>query len=268
MGPDPALTGPTKGSLHIHREPMGWTLDRLVAEHRARGYSFIGVTEHPKDVDEEAYLQDLADAQQLSRGGFLCVMGLEGPTADGPHLLGLGARQFVPLQDLTVHDAALALRAAGAVVVLAHPRPAEVASLDPGAAGRFDGIEVWNGLRAGWAPDARVLSVLAKVPSLRGLPHWGGSDAHRPSQLFKVDTLVGRQDASDPARLLEALRAGRFHLRRGALAHRTGGASAAVRTMSVLSRTHTAVLRGGYRWVKRRGVRVPDRLKGRLERTQ
>lgn len=175
---------------------------------------FLAVTEHPDAHSTDVFDGAARAVEQAGEAGFVVLPGVEGATRDGLHVMGIGVRRMVPLPAMGVGDAIRAVRGEGGVAVLAHPTPAQIHAL--ARTGLLpDGIEVWNALRGGWAPDPRLMRTLDRLgPPWSGLPRFGGPDAHRPAHLFKVTTVLEVASVSR-SEVLEALREGRFHVRRG-----------------------------------------------------
>jgi predicted metal-dependent phosphoesterase TrpH len=132
-----------KGSLHIHSSASDGDLtpDEVIGWYRKRGYHFLALTDH--GVWSEG--RSVSD-------GFLTISGVEldgiDPQAGLFHLVGLGARRpsdpgagaFTSMQEVVRN-----LRAAGGLVIMAHPYWSGQMSRDLLELKGCIGLEIYNG---------------------------------------------------------------------------------------------------------------------------
>ncbi|MEV6602180.1 CehA/McbA family metallohydrolase [Actinoplanes sp. NPDC051346] len=205
-----------RGDMHVHTvhsDGQG-TQEQTAAEARARGLDFFVSTEHNTRSANQTWGRYAGD-------DLLIIAGEEVTTRHGHWVaLGLPADRWVDWRygpdDGLFAGYAESVRAAGGLVVPAHP-----SSPGPGSTWEFghehiDGLEVWNGP---WTIDD-VNSVRIWDRFLRGgrrLAAFGNSDAHSPAALGHPQTVVYAPELSRSA-ILAALRAGRSYLAESASA--------------------------------------------------
>ncbi|MFJ1732334.1 CehA/McbA family metallohydrolase [Streptomyces sp. NPDC088254] len=206
-----------RGDCHLH----SWHSDgrrtpgEIAALARAAGLDFVNTSEHNTHAGHGAWA-DAADDD------LLVLLGEEVTTRNG-HALAVGTDPgtFVDWRHRARDDCfgrfARQIRAAGGLVVPAHPHAPCV-----GCGWRFgydeaDAVEVWNGpytpddatTLADW--DARLASG-ARGGRREWLPAMGGSDAHRaPDAVGLPQTVVLADDLTRRA-VLAGLRAGRSYV--------------------------------------------------------
>ena len=205
-----------KGQLHVHSTASDGQLtpDEVVDWYRERGYHFLALADHGV----------LSEARQVG-DDFITLSGIEvdgvDPQSGMYHLVGLGlagppgvgSRETIPAQ-----EAINRLRAAGGLVVMAHPYWSGQMSKDLLGLHGCLGLEVYNG--GCEADNAKGFStvhwddLLAAGCRLWGLAvddaHWrdGGHDAGLGWVWVKAAALT-------QAAILDALRNGRFYASTG-----------------------------------------------------
>jgi hypothetical protein len=213
--PPPSVSGARwyRGDLHLHtvhsdgqRDP-----DEMAAAARASGLDFIVSTEHNTNSANRAWLTHRT-------GGLLVIPGEEVTTRHG-HWLAVGLSpgawidwRYGPSDGVFPRFAA-EVRAAGGLVVAAHPSVPV-----PGSAWEFgfdhvDALEVWNGR---WNLDdelsLRIWQRLLRQG--RRVVAVGGSDSHgQHQQVGSPQTVVHADGLSAPA-IVGGLRCGRSYLAR------------------------------------------------------
>lgn len=205
------------GALHIHSSyshDAEWPLSRCKAVFKKEGYHFLAMTEHAEGLDPERAAAWLDACDRLSDPDCLMIPGFEFSVGRNIHLLGFGVRRL--LRGGSIESLIDQIHEAGGVAVWAHPVPAALNLIYP-AAEALDGMEIWNSRyhRGGGLPF-RLLRALEKLRQTRPSFHgFAGIDFHKGNQDRRLSVAV-ESPRTAPA-LLEALRAGRFAIRRGAL---------------------------------------------------
>jgi len=200
-----------RGDLHLHTVHSDGSHETgdLVDSAQAARLDFIVSTEHNTSAANREWVTRRAD-------GLLVVSGEEVTTRHG-HWLAVGLPpggwvdwRYAPGDDVFPRFAAQ-VRAAGGMVVAAHP-----AVPMPGSAWEFgyrhvDAVEVWNG---GWNVDDEVSLRIWHRLLRRGrlVAAVGGSDSHGPHQRVGLpQTVVYAAELSTSA-LVGALRRGRSYI--------------------------------------------------------
>ncbi|MFI7276029.1 CehA/McbA family metallohydrolase [Streptomyces sp. NPDC049879] len=203
-----------RGDCHLHTVYSDGrrTPAEVAAAARAAGLDFLTTTEHNSPSGHGAW-------DGLWGDDLLILCGIEVTTRNG-HCLALGVEPGTFLdfrhraRDTSWAATARDIRAAGGIVVPAHPHAACV-----GCSWRFgyadaDAVEVWNGP---WTPDdeaalATWSGLLHARDDGRWLPAMGNSDSHREPQVIGLpQTVVLADELSRPA-ILAGLAAGRSYL--------------------------------------------------------
>jgi hypothetical protein len=172
-GGDAPRRGWFRGDLHVHTARSHDTTEpvaSVIAKARARGLDFIALTDHDVLPPE-----DDAEARAAAAGKIEVIGGVEWTSFS--HAAFLGARALPPRfrdapgagLEARVEGALEAARAAGAVIVLAHPAEARFPwLLDVRGA---DAVEVWNGFWAVSNAGLRALgpAALERAAALAGV---------------------------------------------------------------------------------------------------
>lgn len=211
------------GDLHLHSTHSDgrWTVEEMAEASRGRPVDFLFLTDHNTVTG--------IDALRRAVGGRIAVHPGQELTTFRGHALALGPDRWLDwragLDGRTIDDVARDVRAAGGVMVIAHPDapPDPIctgcqwthADFDPALA---DAVEVWGGLWDG--PEERNQGCLDLWRKWLNLGHrlaaTGATDAHRHEdwQGAVPLTYVSARDLSLDA-ILEALRAGRTYVSSG-----------------------------------------------------
>ncbi|MFS4094256.1 CehA/McbA family metallohydrolase [Streptomyces sp. AF1A] len=209
-----------RGDCHLH----SWHSDgrrtpgEIAALARAAGLDFLNSSEH-NTSSSHAHWADAAGED------LLVMLGEEVTTRNG-HVLALGTEPgtFVDwryrARDGRWGRFAREIRAAGGLVVPAHPHATCLGCAWKFGFAEADAVEVWNGpytpddevTLAAW--DARLVASVRQ--GRHGGPGWlpamGGSDAHRaPDAVGLPQTVVLAEDLTREA-IQEGLRAGRSYV--------------------------------------------------------
>jgi len=258
-----------RGFIHVHSDVQGGQLSvpKLVELHKQRGYNFLCVTDHLQKLTAKRYRELVALCESLSEEGFICLYGLEGACRSGSHLLAIAPNEFVPLDRLDLKTGVKSIQEAGGLAILAHPTLEEMDLIRDVP---LNGIEVWNGMRDGWGPNCRLIK---KIEAMRiaGQPAfgYGGPDAHRASQLFKVETVLNAIERSAEA-VLEDLRAGRFFLRRGPVTIQAASLRPTIihYALHLSAQGYWSALRYGKRVINKLGIQVPQATLRAFDKTR
>jgi hypothetical protein len=206
-----------KGSLHIHSTASDGRLtpEEVITWYRGHGYHFLALTDH-----------DVLGRSGATDSSFLALRGIEiqgiDPTSGLYHLVGLGTERIPDLtggrDGLPLQEAIHRLRAAGGLVVLAHPYWSGQMSKDLLSLEGCTALEIYNG--GCEVLDCKGLStvhwddLLAAGKRLWGLAvddaHWrpGPLDAGLGWVWVKAATLT-------QAAILHALEQGHFYATSG-----------------------------------------------------
>ncbi|MPY51144.1 CehA/McbA family metallohydrolase [Streptomyces acidicola] len=207
-----------RGDCHLH----SWFSDgrrtpaEIAALARAAGLDFINTSEH-NTHSAHAHWADQAGED------LLIMLGEEVTTRNG-HVVALGTDPgtFIDwryrARDNRFGKYARKIRAAGGLVVPAHPHATCIGCNWKFGFGEADVIEVWNGA---YTPDDEVAladwdgMLVASVRSDNGrswIPAMGSSDAHRdPDPVGRPQTVVLADDLTREA-IQEGLKAGRSYV--------------------------------------------------------
>lgn len=135
----------------------------------------------------------------------LVIPGIEVSTVHGDIVI-LGASE-VPPEPWTVENVLDYTREIGCLAIAAHPyRQFGLGELTRNY--KFDAVEVLNG---GSSPQANAMAL--RLARSMGLPGVAGSDAHTPSDLWKVYTEI--QASMDLEEILRAIRNGKVKVSGG-----------------------------------------------------
>lgn len=187
---------------HLHTDASydaEMTPEELLQTARGVGLDGVVVTDHDT-VDGARVVADLAPEYDL-----VAIVGCEVSTADG-HLLALGV-DSAPEPGHSLGVTASVIRDDGGVAVVPHPFQRSRHGVRRSVISDVDGIEVYNALT--------VLNVrnqqAATFAERHQYPAYGGSDAHRPTNIGRAVTEVQipAQASLTPRTILESMRSGR-----------------------------------------------------------
>lgn len=201
-----------KGQLHIHSTASDGELapERVFDWYRARGYHFVALTDHEVPSEPQALADDFITLAGIEVGGIDPAAGLY-------HLVGLGMDGLAELGSAMGHTMQAKidrLRAAGALVSIAHPYWSGQMSKDLLPMEGCFGLEIYNG--GCEVDDAKGFStvhwddLLAAGGRIWGLAvddaHWrkGDHDAGLGWVWVRAATLT-------QAAILDALQCGHFY---------------------------------------------------------
>lgn len=174
------------------------TVDAVVTAAADAGLDGLVVTDHDRIGRSRLAAARAADF------GLVGLPGVEVSTADG-HLLAIGVSSR-PAPDRPLAETVRTVRADGGVAVIPHPFQLSRHGVSASAIADCDGIEVFNAHSMTGVRNRQA----EQFAETHGYPHFGGSDAHRPSLVGRgvthVATGVSRPTAED---VVTAMRAGR-----------------------------------------------------------
>ncbi|MEV6590270.1 CehA/McbA family metallohydrolase [Streptomyces acidicola] len=206
-----------RGDCHLH----SWFSDgrrtpaEIAALARAAGLDFINTSEHNTHSAHAHWADQAGD-------DLLIMLGEEVTTRNG-HVVALGTDPgtFIDwryrARDNRFGKYARKIRAAGGLVVPAHPHATCIGCNWKFGFGEADVIEVWNGA---YTPDDEValadwdgmLVASVRSDSRAWIPAMGSSDAHRdPDPVGRPQTVVLADDLTREA-IQEGLKAGRSYV--------------------------------------------------------
>ncbi|HKX18628.1 MAG TPA: CehA/McbA family metallohydrolase [bacterium] len=212
-----------RGVWHCHTTESDGarSVEDVVAWYAARGYDFLAITDHNRVTTA---------ARSAAAGGLVLVPGVEidaGRTGVGTafHILGIGLREMIDLPRETTARYALPaqtivdrLRAAGAVVFVAHPYWTGLVADDLMPLRDVAGIEVYNAnvdedIRKGYS-SVHWDDCLARRRPLLGAAnddaHWKFADHGKGWTMLRAETLT-------PASVTEALSSGSYYASTGVM---------------------------------------------------
>lgn len=212
-----------RGELHLHsRHSDGlWTPAEIAAAARPRGLDFMVLSDHNTTSSYDEF-RSLVDPRTL------VIPGAELTTYHG-HCLALGVEDWMDwrtgLGGRSINDVARAVRAAGGLLVIAHPdaMPDDVCTgcrwthddFDPALA---HGVEIWGGLWDG--PEEENEGCVSLWHRWLGLGHrltaTAATDAHKPKDWEgAVPLTYVLADELSRAAILDGLREGRTYVSSG-----------------------------------------------------
>lgn len=210
-----ALPGWLRGDLHCHSEHSDGdaSLPDILATARALGLDFLAVTDH-NTISHHSALST------RDPGGPILIPGVEVTTYYGhANVWGLPG-QFVEFRCRTAEEMTAALTdavALGGLASINHPRP-HGPPWEFGALAPFSCVEIWDGPWP-WFNPAALAYADAILRTGRRIVFVGGSDMHhyhppRIPRLARPTTWVYAPGATQPAAVLDAVRAGHLFLSR------------------------------------------------------
>ena len=201
----PALI-PVCTACHVHSDwsyDGKWSLEKIAAVFSRKGYRVVMMTEHDQKFDERRRLEHREACRKASTNAILLLPGIEysDPT-NTVHLLVWGDVPFVGT-GVKSEKVLAAARAAGGVVVFAHPSRKEAWKLfNSDWADEILGIELWNRKTDGWAPSKDAWKLLQTT----GVLPFVGLDFHDARQLFPFTTKLHVESPISEEAIIGALK--------------------------------------------------------------
>lgn len=205
-------------AFHVHSD---WSydgtlpLEEIARRFAQRRYDAVLLCEHCRTFDESRW-QEYQDACAAVVDGALLIPGIEYSDPDNTvHLPTWGLSNFAGAE-VASEGVLDAVRAAGALCVLAHPaRKNAWKRLQPAWLDALSGYEYWNRKTDGFAPS-RAAHVFAETRLHRFIALDYHSDRQRAPFVLNVDinSLASDMPRNDRSKgVLEALKSGNFHSR-------------------------------------------------------
>lgn len=196
-------------AAHVHSDwsdDGSWSLESLAEGFARRGYRAVLLAEHDRGWDDERWARFRDACASASTGRCVLVPGIEYGDADNVvHVAVWGDVPFLGAGRPTL-EILEAVRAEGAVSVLAHPARRDAASrFDEEWAPLLTGVEVWNRKYDGLAPSRVALQIARRHSGLRW---FAGHDFHTRRQFFPF--ALGVEGDATRDGIEEALTSGRY----------------------------------------------------------
>lgn len=200
-----------KGIIHVHSNYSydgQHSLEEIARHGMARGYGFVGMSEHSDTLTEEKMAQHVKDCEKATASGCLLIPGIEFTCENNLHLVGLGVQHYTDAKD--PEKVSEFIRRQDGIAVFAHPRrynyhiPANLTDV-------LHGIEVWNaGYDGRFVPNDLSLSLLKVLRRRnRELLAFGSQDLHHITDHSHVELVVSCVRLGQDE-ILGALREGHF----------------------------------------------------------
>ena len=199
------------GVVHVHSHfshDCRDSLERLREFALERGISFIGLTDHAEDLEDDDFDLLTGACRTLSDERVELIPGLEFrfPGYSGLHLLALGLRRWITPG--TPADFMRQTLGVAEFTIVAHPVLPDYRVPEEVRAG-IDAIEVWNAsYNTRYLPDPRAIRLLHEMrrtrPEVVGI---AGLDQHDASNDRGTRVILEPGTMGEP---LAALKAGRF----------------------------------------------------------
>lgn len=208
-----------KGALHIHSDISPDSVlsrQRLKDIFKAAGYSFLLITEHAEDMNNEKYDILKREYQDLSDSKFLMIPGIEIKWKDKVHFLAYGAKNYMANEsDATIDDTIRKIRIVTKCEFLAwahfnHPWPVPRELVRHAAL--VDGIEIFNiSYHGSVFPSYEGLRLINSMKKDGiNVVALGGLDLHNPDRYKYLSCIIKEQDGLDRSVIFRHLKNGTF----------------------------------------------------------
>jgi len=212
------------GIHHIHTDYSydGESSLREVASlAKKRGYSFLLLTEHNDDFDDEKMERLVAECEQLSTDELVVIPGLEVNCDFGRHLLAIGVRRYIGMAspDKVIDR----IKENHGLAVFPHPALYRFRSFFR-SVDDLNGVEIWNNrYDSKYAPNLKSFDLLNNLrrenPCIFA---YGGLDLHSTSEFDDLCLRIELEELTEK-KILESLKDGRFKIvRKGTIIDSTG----------------------------------------------
>ncbi len=203
------MSATVSAACHVHSDwsyDGKWSLERLAAEFRRRGYRVLLMTEHDRGFTPARWSDYRQACRQASSPDLLVVPGIEYSEATNTvHILTWGDLPFLG-ENAPTRTTLEAVRQHGGVAVMAHPsRRNAWQCYDPAWASLLLGIEIWNRKTDGWRPSAKARQLIASA----GVVAFAGMDFHDQKQMFPLGMTLELDGAPTEASVLACLQSRR-----------------------------------------------------------
>lgn len=236
------------GLLHIHTTYSydgRITLDDCAAVARAKGHSFLLLTEHNNQLSDRKMEVLCKHSRRLSDDTFRVIPGLEIDCDFGKHLLAVGISRYLP--GGKPEEVARAIADSGGLTILPHPALYQFRSfLSSGS--YLNGVEVWNTrYDSSSAPNPKSFDLLERLrlenPSIFA---YGGQDLHEERDFDWLCLTVDVPLLND-AEVLRSLEKGLFSITRKNTVIGAAGAISARQKLMFDIRSSARLLKESFR---------------------
>jgi hypothetical protein len=199
------------GILHVHSNHSydgHNSLGEIAEFARARGYSFLAMSEHSDTFNNDKMVLYVEECQEKSAPDLLIIPGIEFRCDNDFHILGLGIRQFTDLTDpFAVSEF---IHEQSGLAIIAHPKRDNY-KIPNGLQTVVDGAEVWSATYDGrFVPSIDSLEFMRELRGTNGsFIGYGGQDLHRLSGMRFVKTILSC-GTLDENKIFTALKRGSF----------------------------------------------------------
>lgn len=215
----------TRGIIHIHSNysyDSTASIEAIVNEAKRRGYSFVALTEHAENMDEDSMARYVEHCKALQTPGLMVIPGLEIPCINGTDLLAINVRKYI--KSSSILEAAKEIKDCGGICIVAHPSKNDH-NLSTEEIRCIDGMEIWNSRRRSGLtiPDLGIMSVLRHLRNKNKRMYlYGGLDLHELREIRNFWIEVPYYCKSE-TELLKAFRSGEFFTTNGVISVSSSG---------------------------------------------
>ncbi len=205
---------PIKGAVHIHStlsHDGKMPLADLRSFFLAKGYRFLGISEHAEDMNSEKVHRLVEECEKNSDARFCMIPGLEFICDGDVHVPGLGMKRLLDFTDpVRVINA---IRGDGGFTILAHPVRMKW-RLPEAALRAVNSAEIWNvGYDGKFLPNPEALRWFKKAKAINpDLLAVASLDFHK-REAFNDVAIELEPAHMTPAAILDRLCAGRYRMR-------------------------------------------------------
>lgn len=197
--------------MHLHTEYSydgNYTLSDIAGLAKKHGHSFILLTEHNDDFNDDKMKRFVSACKHFSSDSMLIIPGLEVNCDFGRHILALGVTRRI--ETASPDHVVESIKENGGLAIIPHPCLYQFRSF-LASAENLNGVEVWNSRYDGtWAPNPRSFSLLRRLrhenPNIFA---YAGQDAHSLSDVSDLRVTMELESITE-YEILFSLARGRF----------------------------------------------------------
>jgi len=203
-----------KGMSHVHSNfsyDGHNSIPQIVEFLKAKGYSFVCLTEHSDDFNQEKMDKFIRCCEENTSEEFLVIPGIEYRCKNIIHLIGLGINRFYHLDN--PFQLIEKIHSEGGLAIIAHPHGYQD-NISPDLIKSVSGIEIWNGQKdSRFIPRYNLLSSFKHYQKINPkLIALAGADLHTLANYFPLDMII--MDCQlDKTSILNAFKEGRFYIK-------------------------------------------------------